>query len=161
MARGVNKVTLLGNLGRDPETRETNSGTKVTNLALATNERWVDRQSGEVQEKTEWHRLVAFGRQAEIAEEYLRKGSQVYVEGRLQSRKYTDREDIERYVTEIVVGEFVMLGQPPAETTGGGERPRGGGREGAPAREARGGGRGRSRAPAREREPEFDDDIPF
>ncbi|MBI3545741.1 MAG: single-stranded DNA-binding protein [Gammaproteobacteria bacterium] len=110
MARGVNKVILVGNLGRDPEVRYSPNGAAVANVTLATSESWKDKTSGEKQEKTEWHRVVFFGRLAEIAGEYLKKGSQIYVEGRLQTRKWTDKEGHERYTTEIVAGEMQMLG---------------------------------------------------
>lgn len=110
MARGVNKVILIGNLGRDPEVRYSPSGSAVANITLATSESWKDKNSGEKQEKTEWHRVVFFGRLAEIAGEYLKKGSQVYVEGRLQTRKWQDKEGHDRYTTEIVANEMQMLG---------------------------------------------------
>ena len=105
----VNKVILLGNLGRDPETRYTTGGDAVTNLSIATSEQWKDK-SGEKQERTEWHRVVLFGRQAEIAGEYLKKGSQVYVEGNLRTRNWQDKEGKERYTTEIVAERMQMLG---------------------------------------------------
>ncbi len=110
MARGVNKVILVGNLGRDPEVRYSPNGSAVANITLATSESWKDKTSGEKQEKTEWHRVVFFGRLAEIAGEYLKKGAQIYVEGRLQTRKWQDKEGHERYTTEIVAGEMQMLG---------------------------------------------------
>ncbi|MEN1727524.1 MAG: single-stranded DNA-binding protein [Pseudomonadota bacterium] len=109
MARGINKVILIGNLGSDPETRHTAGGSAVTNLSLATSETWRDRQSGDMQEKTEWHRVVMFSKLAEIAGEYLRKGSKVYVEGRLQTRKWQDRDGNDRYTTEVVANEMQML----------------------------------------------------
>src|SRR6187399_3765642 len=101
----VNKVIILGNLGRDPETRYTTGGDAVTNLNIATSEQWKDK-SGEKQERTEWHRVVLFGRQAEVAGEYLKKGRSVYIEGRLQTRKYTDKDGVEKYSTEIVLQNF-------------------------------------------------------
>jgi single-strand DNA-binding protein len=110
MARGVNKVILVGNLGKDPETRYMPSGSAVTNLTLATSESWKDKQSGEQQERTEWHKIAMFGRLAEIAAEYLRKGSQVYIEGKLRTRKWQDKEGKDRYTTEIVADEMQMLG---------------------------------------------------
>jgi single-strand DNA-binding protein len=110
MARGVNKVILIGNLGRDPEVRYSPNGSAVANVTLATSESWKDKNSGEKQEKTEWHRVVFFGRLAEIAGEYLKKGSQVYVEGRLQTRKWQDKDGHDRYTTEIVANEMQMLG---------------------------------------------------
>ena len=107
---GVNKVILIGNLGRDPEVRYTTNGTPVANFTLATSERWTDQASGERKERTEWHRVVVFGKQAEIAGEYLRKGRQVYVEGSLQTREWTDREGNKRYTTEVRTVNFQMLG---------------------------------------------------
>src|SRR5579862_6205572 len=110
MARGVNKVILVGNLGADPETRAMPSGTTVANLRIATSESWRDKQSGEQQERTEWHRVVLFGRLGEVAAEYLKKGSQVYIEGSLRTRKWQDKQGVERYSTEIVGNEMQMLG---------------------------------------------------
>ena len=110
MARGVNKAILIGNLGQDPEVRYTPSGSAVCNVSLATTESWKDRESGERREKTEWHRLVFFGRLAEITAEYMRKGSQTYVEGRLQTRKWQDQSGVDRYTTEVVVSEMHILG---------------------------------------------------
>ena len=110
MARGVNKVILVGNLGKDPETRYMPSGSAVTNLTLATSESWKDKQTGDQQERTEWHKIAMFGRLAEIAAEYLRKGSQVYIEGKLRTRKWQDKEGKDRYTTEIVADEMQMLG---------------------------------------------------
>lgn len=109
MARGINKVILIGNIGADPEVRFMPSGGAVANLSVATNESWKDRNSGETQERTEWHRVVLFNRLAEIARDYLRKGSKVYIEGRIQTRKWTDKDNIERYTTEIVGNEMQML----------------------------------------------------
>jgi single-strand DNA-binding protein len=109
MARGINKVILIGNLGADPETKYMPSGNAVTNINIATSESWKDKQTGEQQERTEWHRVVFFNRLAEIAGEYLRKGSKVYVEGRLQTRKWTDQQNVERYSTEIIANEMQML----------------------------------------------------
>jgi single-strand DNA-binding protein len=111
MARGINKVILIGNLGQDPETRTTPGGTTVTNLRLATSESWRDKTSGEMKEQTEWHTIVMWGRLGEIGAEYLRKGSQVYIEGRLQTRKWQDKATgNDRYSTEIVASEMQMLG---------------------------------------------------
>jgi len=107
---GVNKVILVGNLGRDPELRHLPSGSAVVNVAVATNEAWKDKQSGERQERTEWHNVVFFGRLAEIVGEYLKKGSQVYVEGSLRTRKGQDKEGRDRYTTEIVASDMQMLG---------------------------------------------------
>jgi single-strand DNA-binding protein len=113
MARGINKVILVGHLGADPETRYMPSGGAVTNLRLATSEAWRDKNTGEQQERTEWHNVAMFGRLAEIAAEYLRKGSQVYVEGRLRTRKWQDRDGNDRWTTEIVANEMQMLGGRP------------------------------------------------
>lgn len=110
MARGVNKVILVGNCGKDPDTRYTPSGSAVTNISIATSEQWTDKQSGQKQERTEWHTVVFFNRLAEIAGEYLRKGSQVYVEGSLRTRKWQDKSGNDRYTTEIVASEMQMLG---------------------------------------------------
>lgn len=109
MAKGVNKVILIGNLGNDPEVRYTPTGSAVANITLATSESWRDKQSGEQQERTEWHRVVFFNRLAEIVGEYLRKGSKVYVEGALRTRKWQDKAGLERYTTEIVASEMHML----------------------------------------------------
>ena len=110
MARGVNKVILVGNLGKDPETRYMPNGKAVTNFSIATSESWKDKQTGEQREQTEWHNIVMYDRLAEIAAEYLRKGSQVYVEGRLRTRKWQDKEGRDRYTTEINANEMQMLG---------------------------------------------------
>src|ERR1700727_2942639 len=152
MARGVNKVILIGNLGADPETRAMPSGSTVANLRIATSESWRDKQSGEQQERTEWHRVALFGRLAEIAGEYLKKGSQVYIEGSLRTRKWQDKQGNDRYSTEIIGDELQMLGGRggggggAAASTGGeaGGRAAGGGAPAAPALsgEARGGRRG-------------------
>ena len=110
MARGINKVILVGNLGKDPEVRYMPNGNAVANITLATSESWKDKQTGETQEKTEWHRVVMFRRLGEIAGEYLKKGSQVYIEGKLQTRKWQDNAGNDRYTTEIVADEMQMLG---------------------------------------------------
>ena len=110
MARGINKVILIGNLGQDPESRTTPGGTTVTNIRIATSESWRDKQSGEMKEQTEWHTVVLWSRLGEIAAEYLKKGSQVYIEGRLQTRKWQDKSGNDRYTTEIVAGEMQMMG---------------------------------------------------
>ena len=110
MTRGINKVILVGNLGKDPDVRYTAGGAAVSNITLATTSSWRDKESGEQQEKTEWHRVVFFSRLAEIVAEYLRKGAQVYIEGRLQTRKWQDKEGNDRYTTEIVANEMQMLG---------------------------------------------------
>ena len=170
MARGINKVIIVGNLGADPETRYTANGGAITTIRVATSEAWKDKQSGEQQERTEWHRVKFFGRLAEIAGEYLRKGRQVYVEGSLRTDKYTDKDGIERYTTDIIANEMQMLGGMGGEGGGGGGGgPRGGG-GGRPPREeggARGGYGGQQRGggqPARQAPPQddfSDDDIPF
>ena len=125
MARGINKVILVGNLGGDPETRYTASGAAITNITVATSESWRDKQSGETQERTEWHRVVFFNRLAEIAGEYLRKGRQVYIEGSLRTRKWQDQSGQDRWTTEIVANEMQMLGNrgddmgsPPSSGSG-------------------------------------------
>jgi single-strand DNA-binding protein len=145
MARGVNKVILVGNLGKDPEIRYMPNGNAVANLTLATTESWKDKQTGDQQEKTEWHRVVMFRRLAEIAGEYLKKGSQIYIEGKLQTRKWQDNSGNDRYTTEIVASEMQMLG-------GRG----GGGSAGFPADSAPA-----QAAPATAGNDVFDDDIPF
>lgn len=109
MARGINKVILIGNLGGDPEVRYTPNGSAVANVTLATSESWRDKQSGELQDRTEWHRVVFFGRLAEIVGEYLRKGSKIYVEGSLRTRKWQDKTGTDRYTTEIIANEMHML----------------------------------------------------
>ncbi len=120
MARGVNKVTIVGNLGNDPETKYMPSGGAVTNISVATSESWKDKQTGQPQERTEWHRIVFFNRLAEIAGEYLKKGSQVYVEGKIQTRKWQDQSGQDRYTTEIVANEMQMLGGRQGGGMGGG-----------------------------------------
>ena len=116
MARGINKVIVVGNLGADPDTRAMPSGNQVTNISVATSESWNDKETGERQEKTEWHRVVFFGRLAEIASEYLKKGSQVYIEGKLQTRKWEDKEGNERWTTEIVSNQMQMLGEKMSQS---------------------------------------------
>jgi single-strand DNA-binding protein len=153
MARGVNKVILVGNLGRDPEVRYSPSGQAVANVTIATSESWKDKNSGEKQERTEWHRIVFFGRLAEIAGEYLKKGAQVYVEGRLQTRKWQDKDGNDRYTTEIVASDMQMLGSRsgagvPAEPM---ESEPAGATVSTPARSGAKAGAGA----------DFDDDIPF
>ncbi|MFP6780791.1 MAG: single-stranded DNA-binding protein [Gammaproteobacteria bacterium] len=165
MARGVNKVMLIGNLGADPEVRYTAGGAAVANVTLATAESWRDKESGEQQERTEWHKIVFFSRLAEIVGEYLKKGSQVYVEGRLQTRKWQDRDGNDRYTTEIVANEMQMLG-----SRGGGGSSSGGPSSGGFSNEGQSGG-ARSSSSANtnqssspQQEPpmdDFDDDIPF
>jgi single-strand DNA-binding protein len=158
MARGINKVILIGNLGADPETRAMPSGTTVANLRVATSESWRDKQSGEQQERTEWHRVALFGRLAEIAAEYLKKGSQVYIEGSLRTRKWQDKQGNERYSTEIIGNELQMLGGRGGGGGAAGAPERGASSAPAYAEEHAGGGGGA--APASRGE-EFDDDIPF
>lgn len=154
MARGVNKVILVGNLGRDPEVRYSPNGQAVANVTIATSESWKDKTSGEKQERTEWHRIVFFGRLAEIAGEYLKKGAQIYVEGRLQTRKWQDKDGHDRYTTEIVASEMQMLG-----SRGGAGMPSEPAMESAPAGPSSGSG-ARSGAKAAAGA-DFDDDIPF
>jgi single-strand DNA-binding protein len=154
MARGINKAILIGNLGKDPETRYTAGGSAVTNIRIATNETWKDKQTGEQQERTEWHAVVFFGRLAEIAAEYLRKGSTVYVEGRLQTRKWQDKDGQDRYTTEIVANEMQMLGGRGG--AGGSAMPEDDGGQ-APARRRPAAAASGGSAPAED----FDDDIPF
>ncbi|MBB3231986.1 single-stranded DNA-binding protein [Halomonas stenophila] len=132
MARGVNKVILIGNLGQDPEVRFTPSGTAVANLNLATTDTWTDRQSGQRQERTEWHRVVMFNKLAEISQQYLRKGSRVYVEGRLQTRKWQDQNGQDKYSTEIVANDMQMLDSRSGGEMGGGMPPQGGNFAGQP-----------------------------
>jgi len=158
----VNKVILLGNLGRDPETRYTTGGDAVCNLSIATSEQWKDK-NGEKQERTEWHRVVLFGRQAEIAGEYLKKGRSVYVEGRLQTRKYTDKDGVEKYSTEIVGDRMQLLGS--GRDAGGGDAEFGS--SGGPPQRRESGTGGGGGAPgkgsggAKKQTEDFDDDIPF
>ncbi len=156
MARGVNKVILIGNLGNDPDVRYTASGAAVANISLATAESWRDKESGEQQERTEWHRVVFFGRLAEIVAEYLKKGSQIYVEGRLQTRKWQDKEGKDRYSTEIVANEMQMLGS----------RSGGGGNQSsmdqtAPHEDDMSSGDKPQKTTAKPKDDDFDDDIPF
>jgi single-strand DNA-binding protein len=157
----VNKVILVGNLGRDPETRYTTGGDAVTNLRIATTEAWKDK-SGEKQEKTEWHTVVLFGRLAEIAGEYLKKGRPVYIEGRLQTRKYTDKEGVEKYSTEIVADRMQLLGSRDGGGGGGGagdtDFSAGPATSGAPAKSGGGAPKGGGAKPKTD---DFDDDIPF
>lgn len=182
MARGINKVILVGNLGTDPEVRYMPQGGAVANLSIATSESWKDKNTGEQKEQTEWHRVVIYQRLAEIAGEYLRKGSKVYLEGKLKTRKWTDKDNIERYTTEIVASEMQMLdGRNEGQGMGGGgqsqqapmqqrapqqqpqqqsnyQQPQQGGYQQAPAQRAQ--NAPQQRAPM---EPpiDFDDDIPF
>jgi single-strand DNA-binding protein len=149
MARGVNKVILIGNLGNDPDIRYTASGAAVANISLATAESWRDKETGEQQERTEWHRIVFFGRLAEIVGEYLKKGSQIYVEGRLQTRKWQDKEGNDRYTTEIVANEMQMLGSRAVTSTSDFD-------QSPPVDETE-----TDKPPKKQADDDFDDDIPF
>lgn len=163
MARGVNKVILVGNLGKDPETRYMPSGSAVTNLTLATSESWKDKQTGEQQDRTEWHKIAMFGRLAEIAAEYLRKGSQIYVEGKLRTRKWQDKEGKDRYTTEIVADEMQMLGSKGGGAGAGAAAMGAGAASGSGSSSGSGGG-GSGRAAVNDSggpPGDFDDDIPF
>ena len=162
MAGSVNKVILIGNLGRDPEVRSTQAGKKVVNLAIATSETWKDRNSGERQERTEWHRVVIFNeRLAETAERYLRKGAKVYVEGQLQTRKWTDQSGVEKFSTEIVLqqfrGELTMLDGRGGDA----EQGEGGGYGGGSSSGFSSGPRQTSSAPREDFSANLDDEIPF
>ena len=161
MAGSVNKVILVGNLGRDPEIRSTQGGTRIANLSVATSETWRDRASGERKERTEWHRVVIFNdRLVDIVEKYLKKGSKVYLEGALQTRKWTDNSGQERYSTEVVLqnfrGELTMLDGGRGGGMGGGPRDDDPGYEDAPAAAG-----GSARPERRGGGPELDDEIPF
>jgi single-strand DNA-binding protein len=161
----VNKVILIGNLGRDPETRYTTGGDAIANLNIATTEQWKDK-NGEKQEKTEWHRVVLFGRQAEIAGEYLKKGRSVYIEGRLQTRKYTDKDGVEKYSTEIVGDRMQLLGSREggggdADFSGGGASSRSGGGGGGAGNSGGSGSTKPAGAAKRSNPDDLDDDIPF
>jgi single-strand DNA-binding protein len=167
MAGSVNKVILVGNLGRDPEVRTSQDGAKIVSLNIATSESWKDRASGERKEKTEWHRVVIFNPNlADVAERYLRKGSSVYIEGALQTRKWTDQSGQERYTTEVVIGRFkgeltLLGGRDGGGSAGGGGAGGGfgGGYDDAPPRQSGGGrqGGGQSWEPPAD----LDDEIPF
>ena len=156
MARGVNKVIIVGNLGQDPETRYMPSGSAVTNFTVATNESWKDKQTGEQKERTEWHRVSMFNRLAEVAAEYLRKGSQVYIEGKLRTRKWQGKDGSDRYTTEIIADEMQMLGGRGGGDFGGGGRSGGSGGS-----QGDGGQGGGGNAPPQPGPDDFDDDIPF
>jgi single-strand DNA-binding protein len=149
MARGINKVILIGNLGSDPEARYMTNGNAVVSVSVATSSAWKDKQSGETQERTEWHRVVFFNRLAEIVNEYLRKGSKVYIEGSLRTRKWTDKNNVEKYTTEIIADEMQMLDG------------RGAASQDAP---MSGGASSSSKSTSAATQPptaDFDDDIPF
>lgn len=162
MARGVNKVILIGNLGDDPDTRYGASGSAICTIRLATSESWKDKQTGQMQDRTEWHRVKFFGKLAEIAGQYLRKGKQVYIEGSIRSSKYTDKEGVERWSTDIIANNMQMLG---GAGEGGGSRGEGGGYAPRPQSASRPAG-GAHAAPQHAPEPPddggfADDDIPF
>lgn len=171
--KGVNKVILVATLGQDPETKYTASGSAITTISAATNESWKDKQTGEMQERTEWHRIKFFGRLAEIAGEYLKKGRQVYVEGSIRTEKYTDKNGVERYSTEIIGNELQMLGGGNRDDAGGGEgRTQGnaqrggqsqqqGQRGGGPVKQHGAQGGGGRQVPQRQPAEEIDDDVPF
>ncbi len=159
MARGINKVILVGNLGADPDTRYMPSGKAVTNIRVATSESWKDKQTGDTQERTEWHSIVMYDKLGEIAAEYLRKGSQVYIEGKIRTRKWQDKEGKDRYTTEVIADQMQMLGSrgggggapsEPREPRSSSRPAPAEDRSAAPVDEGGGGGGG-----------EFDDDIPF
>jgi single-strand DNA-binding protein len=163
MAGSVNKVILIGNLGRDPEIRSTQDGTQIANLSVATSESWRDRSSGERRERTEWHRVVIFNENlVKVASQYLKKGSKVYLEGQIQTRKWTDQSGQEKYTTEVVLprfrGELTMLDGRGGESTGGE-----GGQEGGGSSGGRGGGMGGRGIPAGggAKGTDLDDEIPF
>jgi len=162
MARGVNRVIIVGNLGGDPETRYMPSGSAVTNFTVATNESWKDKQTGEQKERTEWHKVSMFNRLAEIAAEYLRKGSQVYIEGKLRTRKWQGQDGQDRYTTEIIADEMQMLGgrggAGGGESFGGGGGSFGGGGQKGGGQQGGGGNAPPQPGPA---DGDFDDDIPF
>jgi len=157
MARGINKVILIGNLGADPETKYMPSGNAVTNVNIATSESWKDKQTGDLQERTEWHRVVFFNRLAEIAGEYLRKGSKVYIEGSLRTRKWQDQSGQDRYTTEIVANEMQML-DSRGDNAGSGM---GGGNYNAPSRPQQAPAPQQQAPQAQGGMDSFDDDIPF
>ena len=169
----VNKVILIGNLGRDPEVRYTASGAAICNVTIATSRQWKDKTSGERQEETEWHRVVFYDRLAEVAGEYLKKGRQVYVEGRLKTRKWADKDGVEKYTTEIVATEMQLLGNPQRSTESeSGGRQDSGARAQQQSRPSSAPATHRGAAPAQRGAPQssaramaaagdFDDDIPF
>lgn len=169
MARGINKVILVGNLGQDPETRYMPSGNAVTNISIATSESWKDKQTGEQQERTEWHRVAFFNRLAEIAGEYLKKGSKVYVEGSLRTRKWQGQDGQDRYTTEIIATEMQMLDSRGDMGGGGYNQQQGGGysqQNQRPSQPAQGGnynqqGGQQPQSPPPMDNAMLDDDIPF
>ncbi|MBW2176788.1 MAG: single-stranded DNA-binding protein [Deltaproteobacteria bacterium] len=153
---GINKAILIGNLGRDPEVRYTPDGTAVANFSIATSDQWKDKNTGEKREKTEWHRIVAFRRLGEVCGEYLSKGRQVYIEGRIQTRDWEDKDGVKRYTTEIVADKMQMLGSRD-DFGGGGSRGQGGGGSSGQG----GGGRPQEASPGPAYSDMGDDDIPF
>lgn len=166
MSRGINKVHLIGHLGRDPEINYTQSGMAVCNLALATSEEWTDKISGEKRSRTEWHRVVLWGKLAEIAGKYLRKGSQVYIEGRLETQKWQDQSGADRYTTNVVVdmrGTMQMLGSAPQNGQQQSQRQQQGGQQQGQPNRSQGQQNRSNNAPAQYNEPpmDFSDDIPF
>ncbi|MEO6925358.1 MAG: single-stranded DNA-binding protein [Rhodanobacter sp.] len=168
MARGVNKVILIGNLGADPEMRQTGSGTAICSFTLATSESWTDKQSGEKQERTEWHRIKIFGRLGEIAHEYLKKGRQVYIEGSIRTDKFTGKDGVEKYFTDIIANEMQMLGSNEGgggggqRSQGGGGQRQGGGNYGGSSRGGDDQGSSSRQSPAAPADSGFaDDEIPF
>ena len=184
MARGINKVILIGNLGNDPDVRYSANGAAIANLSVATTDSWRDKNSGERQERTEWHRVVCFSRLGEIAGEYLRKGSKVYIEGRLQTRKWQDQNGQDRYTTEIVANDMQMLDSRAGGSADFNQAPQGGGyqqppRQGGGYNQPQGGGGGYGNQPPAQPAPnnapsgpapsgptdggfdDFDDDVPF
>lgn len=169
MSRGINKVILVGRLGGDPDVRYTAGGSAVTTISLATSEAWKDRNTGKLQERTEWHRVVFFGRLAETVGQYLRKGSQIYVEGSLRTSKYTDKRGIERYSTDINANELQMLGGNPAHQNGNNYGGQGGSYGGNNAGAGNNGSQygnnsgygGNNHGQSGNDVPDFDDDVPF
>ena len=175
MARGINKVILVGNLGNDPDVKYSQGGSAITTISVATTEAWKDKQTGQQQERTEWHRVKFFGRLAEIAGEYLKKGRQVYIEGSLRTDKYTGKDGVERYTTDIIASEMQMLGGGGEggqrgggdfQRGGGGDYQRGGGERGGGdyqrgPRESSGQGRSAAPPPPPMDDGFNDDDIPF
>ena len=168
---GVNKVIIVGNLGNDPEVRYSNNGAAIANISVATSDSWKDKNTGERQERTEWHRIVMFNRLGEIAGEYLKKGSKVYIEGKLQTRKWQDQQGQDRYSTEIVADQMQMLDSRGSGGGMGGGQGGGGGYQQAPQNQfgggqQQGGGQGQGQAPQQQQSApqpanDFDDDIPF
>lgn len=158
--KGVNKAIILGRLGQDPEVRHTKSGDAIANLSIATSESWKDKQSGEVKEQTEWHRVVLFGRLAEVAGEYLRKGSQVYIEGQLRTRKWQDNSGVERYSTEINVGMNGILQMLDGKNNSQSDS-KSGQQTGSGGTQNRSGAAGNAAKKSNEPPMDFDDDVPF